>query len=543
MSGFGERFRAAGYSVPKPLIEVDGKPIIQHVVEMFPGDNRFVFVCNRDHLGDPNFRMRETLQSLASNSIILAIDPHKLGPVHAVLQAMDQIDLGSPVIVNYADFTCRWDFSEFLSFVDKERLDGAVPAYRGFHPHSGGSTNYAYIEEAGGLLTAIREKQPFTADKTTEYASSGTYYFRTAELMRVQFLKQVQADVSVNGEYYVSSSFDGLAKEGKRVGVFPLTHFMQWGTPQDLDDYLVYSNLFTQLSQLGAAPDGISGIGSGIVLSGGESKRFFEAGYLLPKALLSLNGTTLLGQAMRQVPEAHYRSITWLDSRLDETIQHLAFQEQFKLDVVTGGQAESALHALGDARLLPEGPVTVLPNDSFSVDKSNVLSNLCEELSGEEWMAVWATPPNPLAKVKPEQFGWVWLDEEGDVASSVKLAPLSDEARVVTGTFTFSSAALYKRLFRELQSRDLKVKGEFYIDSMIEIAQSVGVIVRIFEPEVFVSLGTPAEYETYRYWQSCFDQWAGHPYSLDKDPNVDPGHVEKLRNELKFTLHSPIEQG
>ena len=50
MSGFGERFRKAGYDVPKPLIEVDGKPVIQHVVEMFPGEKDIVFICNKDHL-------------------------------------------------------------------------------------------------------------------------------------------------------------------------------------------------------------------------------------------------------------------------------------------------------------------------------------------------------------------------------------------------------------------------------------------------------------------------------------------------------------
>ena len=50
MSGFGERFRRAGYTVPKPLIEIENKPIISHVIDMFPGDNEFIFICNQDHL-------------------------------------------------------------------------------------------------------------------------------------------------------------------------------------------------------------------------------------------------------------------------------------------------------------------------------------------------------------------------------------------------------------------------------------------------------------------------------------------------------------
>ena len=43
MSGFGERFRKAGYSIPKPLIEVEGKPIIAHVIDTFKNENNFIF--------------------------------------------------------------------------------------------------------------------------------------------------------------------------------------------------------------------------------------------------------------------------------------------------------------------------------------------------------------------------------------------------------------------------------------------------------------------------------------------------------------------
>ena len=65
MSGFGERFRRVGYDLPKPLIEVNGKPIIQHVVEMFPGETNFIFICNRDHLETSKYGMREILERVA----------------------------------------------------------------------------------------------------------------------------------------------------------------------------------------------------------------------------------------------------------------------------------------------------------------------------------------------------------------------------------------------------------------------------------------------------------------------------------------------
>ena len=64
MSGFGERFRKAGYPVPKPLIEVNGKPIIEYVVNMFPGETHFSFVCNEDHLNNNDYRMKEILSEV-----------------------------------------------------------------------------------------------------------------------------------------------------------------------------------------------------------------------------------------------------------------------------------------------------------------------------------------------------------------------------------------------------------------------------------------------------------------------------------------------
>ncbi len=143
MSGFGERFRSAGYKVPKPLIAVDGKTIIQHIVEMFPGETNFIFICNSDHLDHEEYRLREILESICPEGKIIPIAPHKLGPVHTVLQASDHINPTEPVIVNYSDFTCCWDYHQFKELIAQADCDGAIPCYRGFHPHTLWSNYYA----------------------------------------------------------------------------------------------------------------------------------------------------------------------------------------------------------------------------------------------------------------------------------------------------------------------------------------------------------------------------------------------------------------
>ena len=117
MSGFGERFRRAGYTVRKPLILIDGKPIIEHVVEMFPGETDFIFICNKDHLNEPSYGMRETVLKFLSTGTIVDIEAHRLGPVHAVQRNADMLDPDEQVIVNYCDFTCFQDGDHFKTFV------------------------------------------------------------------------------------------------------------------------------------------------------------------------------------------------------------------------------------------------------------------------------------------------------------------------------------------------------------------------------------------------------------------------------------------
>ena len=122
MSGRGDRFLRAGYRMPKPLIPVDGKPMIEHVVNLFPGINDVVFVCNEEHLATTD--LREVLRTLRPSARIVSIRSYKLGPVHAVLQAADPIAADDEVIVNYCDFACRWDFEQFRRTVRDTACDG-----------------------------------------------------------------------------------------------------------------------------------------------------------------------------------------------------------------------------------------------------------------------------------------------------------------------------------------------------------------------------------------------------------------------------------
>lgn len=242
MSGIGKRFIDAGYKEPKPLILVEGKPIIQHVVERFPNETNFIFICNEDHLKTTN--MRSVLETIAPKGKILSIPPHKKGPVFAVMQISEFINNEEPTIVNYCDFSWRWNYEDFKKTVKENNCDGCVVSYKGFHPHLLHPNLYASMREKDNWMIEIREKHSFTENKMDCYQSSGTYYFKNGAIVKKYFQALMDNQVELNGEYYVSLVYNELKKDNLNIYIYEIPYMLQWGTPDDLEEYMYWSEYF-----------------------------------------------------------------------------------------------------------------------------------------------------------------------------------------------------------------------------------------------------------------------------------------------------------
>ena len=206
MAGTGNRFVQAGYEDPKPLIRINGRRIIEYILDMFSDDDEFVFICNDVHLETTN--MREVLEELKPNAKIISMPQHKGGPVYTVQVAYDEIDDDEEVIVSYCDNPYLWNREDFISKV--ENLDGCVLTHTGFHPHTLASTKMAFVKDKDGLLEEIKEKECYTDNPMDEHASTGIYYFRKGSYIKKYFDELVEKDINYNGEYYVTLVYNLL---------------------------------------------------------------------------------------------------------------------------------------------------------------------------------------------------------------------------------------------------------------------------------------------------------------------------------------------
>ncbi len=244
ITGYGSRFKKAGYKKLKPFIKVHDKPMIEWVVKMFPGDkDNIIFLCKQTDLDSLPY-IKTELNRIAPNAKIFSVkDWKKMGPIYDVLHASDIIYDHLPTIVCYCDYYMHWDYHKFKKEVIKRDSDGAIPCYTGFHPHLIPKKNlYASCKtDKNDNLIEIREKFSWEEDKTKTCHSPGIYYFKNGKILKEYSQRMINAKDSINEEYYASLPFNYLVKDKLKVWCpNNVTSFCQWGTPEDLEEHLFW---------------------------------------------------------------------------------------------------------------------------------------------------------------------------------------------------------------------------------------------------------------------------------------------------------------
>lgn len=510
MAGFGERFRRAGYTVPKPLIPVLGKPIIAHVLDMFPGVTHTFFICNEEHLAEPQFSLKKTIHTFCPEGTIIGIKPHKLGPVYTVSCAFEHFNPHLPTIVTYCDFACLWNWEAFKRSVNERPCDGAILCYTGFHPHMLRATQYAYVQHTGDTIVSIQEKLPYTDNPMSEYASSGAYYFSSGALLQDAFEKTMtRNDLQTNGEYFVSLAYIPMLEENKDIRLVEITSFMQWGTPNDLQEFLHHAHIHTLLLQQKKSV--ITHPGTLLVPMAGLGQRFCIEGYQTPKPFIPVEGEPMVIRAKNDLPQTQQTifavraDLPHLDT-IKDTLYAIAPDCFIKvLPGVTDGQARTCVESLDNS--LPDAPLTIGACDNGYVYDADIFQTIFTDPRVD--FIVWTARGHPDAYHTPEMYGWVDADSQGWIRNvhvkKVFTNPMHDP--VITGTFTFRRSNNFIRSAQRMFEREGAINNEYYIDECCNDALALGLKGRIFDVTAYLCWGTPDELRTYEYWRTVFSHW------------------------------------
>ena len=527
MSGLGQRFSDAGYKDPKPLIEVDGKPIIEHVINLFPEENDFKFICNDKHLKETN--MRDILLNIKPDSKIFEVPViNREGPVQAVSLIYDNIDDDKEVIISYCDYGTYWNYDEFLNDTRSRNADGAVACYKGFHPHMLGNDNYAFLKETligSRWMSAIQEKQPFTNNKMNEYASNGTYYFKTGAIMKKYFKELMSRKIKVKNEYYVSMVYNLLVEDGLNVNIFEIENMLQWGTPYDLEVYKSWSNYFENILLKQATYN--DKYNTTLILPmAGAGSRFSIKGYTKPKPLLDVCNTHMIIQAVNCLPETSNKIFICLEDHLNKYDIKSILEEEYKncdvfsINKITEGQACTTEIGIINKQLDLNKPILISACDNgVYYDKAEYQKLLDDESID---IIVWSFTNNPTSRNNPNMYAWMETDDYKNV-KSVSCKQFKPEihniktSHVIIGTMFFRKAKYFIDGLHKNYKENIRSNGEFYVDDVINQNIKDGLKVKVFEVKNYICWGTPDDYETYLYWQNFFDKCNIHNYKIQND--------------------------
>jgi NDP-sugar pyrophosphorylase family protein len=506
MSGIGKRFVDAGYKDPKPLIIIENKPIIQHVVELFPGETKFTFICNDEHLKNTN--MRETLERIVPGCVIFDVSvTNRKGPVDAVLQAQELILDDEQVIVSYCDYGTKWDYKKFKEEVVARNTDGAIACYRGFHPHMLGSDNYAFVKETNMWMDEIQEKKPFTDNKMNEYASNGTYYFKSGKLLKKYFKELMDKNISTNNEFYVSMVYNLLKNDGLNTWIFEIEKMLQWGTPKDLEEYLLWSNYFLK-REINFNNSLVCDNTTLILPMAGAGSRFFTVGYETPKPLLEVEGLPMIVKAVECLPQTNDKIFICQNEhmqkyKIQETIlEHYPNSKFIGIDYITEGQACTCELAFKDNSQIIncENPVLISACDNGVYYDCKKYQELLNDETVD--VIIWSFSNNPTSKLYPNMYAWLDVDEDNCIKRVSIKKPFTDceNKHAIIGTMLFKKGRYFLEGLNEIYNKKFRTNGEFYVDNMIEPLINMGYKCKIFDVTNYLCWGTPNDYKTYNYW-------------------------------------------
>lgn len=233
MAGSGKPFLQAGYTFPKPLIDVNGKSMIQLVAESLRPSvpHQFIFVCRKEHYDQ--FSLSEIFdRAVGKKYSVIQLTAPTQGAACSVLTAADLIDSDDDLIVANADQVVDIDIDEFINSARRSRSEGTIMTFPTTHP------KWSFVRvDKNKYVIEVAEKKVIS-----NLATVGIYYFKSGKKFLESTVSMIEKDIRFNNDFYVSLVYNEMIMNNMKIknwNIKPnVMHSM--ATPEDLMKYMMY---------------------------------------------------------------------------------------------------------------------------------------------------------------------------------------------------------------------------------------------------------------------------------------------------------------
>ncbi len=231
MAGKGSRFLKDGYKNPKPFIDVAGKPMVARVIEnLHHPDAHYILIGRSQHLQQE----AELVKQLSSsyNASFISIDTVTEGTACTVLFAREFVNNNVPLLIANSDQLVDTSVKQFIDDCLQKKLDGSILTFTDDERNP--KWSFARLNDVG-LVIEVQEKKAIS-----EFATVGIYFFTQGRYFVNGAIDMIINNDRVNNEFYTCPVYNYLIKEGRKIGIYNITHNQMHGlgTPDDLNKYL-----------------------------------------------------------------------------------------------------------------------------------------------------------------------------------------------------------------------------------------------------------------------------------------------------------------
>ncbi len=228
MAGAGSRFAKEGYTFPKPLIDVNGKPMIQTVVENLDFNCEYIFLVRKEHL-EKYEGLSDTLERITNGRCsIVEVDDLTEGAACTALLAEEHIDCDEDLLIANSDQFIEYEPQNFKMLKALSGCDAMVFTFNAVHP------KWSFVKtNSRGFITEVAEKRPIS-----DIATCGIYWYRKGSDFVKYAKRMIEKNIRVNNEFYIAPVYNELIQDGKDLIPFYVSEMWGIGTPEDLRTFL-----------------------------------------------------------------------------------------------------------------------------------------------------------------------------------------------------------------------------------------------------------------------------------------------------------------
>jgi bifunctional N-acetylglucosamine-1-phosphate-uridyltransferase/glucosamine-1-phosphate-acetyltransferase GlmU-like protein len=249
MAGAGSRFVKKNYADPKPLIDVNGLPMIIQAVNCLPTTNKKIFICLEEHV--LKYNLNNVIKNNYDNFITFCIKNITEGQACTCEIGIKKsnLNINDPILISACDNGVYYNTKKYQDLLDDLSNDIIVWTFRNNSASKNNPEMYAWLEtdENDNVLNVSCKKYDTKKHNLkTSHVIIGTMFFRKAKYFLDGLYENVKQNIRSNNEFYVDDVINQNIKMGLKVKVFEVENYICWGTPDDYETYIYWRNFFNK---------------------------------------------------------------------------------------------------------------------------------------------------------------------------------------------------------------------------------------------------------------------------------------------------------